>query len=158
MAKVFLSVHLIKEADMKRQVLFIISTLILSLSSKGQLQHEQWKGNMDIPMSTLCLLDFKNDTATIYYAGEEMLNIPDANGQERMVTSKDSAIIEVMQYTIHGDSLFVQKIRGLSPCNLEGKGLYRIIHQDNKMHLILLSDQCADRGSALNDKVFEKIK
>jgi len=46
----------------------------------------------------------------------------------------------------------------LSPCNNEVKGIYQIIQQGGKMHLVILSDECIERAGAFKEKVFEKIK
>ena len=103
-----------------------------------------WKGILSVPSPTECELKFTKDTIRLIYVGSESIRVRGENGGLRDATGKDSITIELMTYTVSGDSLKLRKVAGGSPCSNE-PGIYQVNRKDGKLQLILISDACTAR-------------
>jgi hypothetical protein len=103
-----------------------------------------WKGILDVPSPTECELKFTKDTVRLIYVGSESIRVRGEDGMPRDATGKDSVTIELMTYTVSGDSLQLRKVAGGSPCSDE-LGIYQVKKKDGKLQLILISDACMAR-------------
>ncbi len=97
-----------------------------------------WKGVFYIPSYTESVLTFSKDTLKLY-AGE--------------------AIIEVMTYKQKKDTLFINKIDGMSPCGNEELFTWKITMNGVEAIISVLNDDCSARRSSLMDNtVFTRYK
>jgi subtilisin family serine protease len=108
----------------------VLSLLFFSLSSFTQvsLSNNTWYAHTNIPRSTDIQLVFKKDSFLIL----------DETGRQTG---------ETMVYALHGDSLFIKKISGLTPCANETEGWYRIGWLENGKNLSFqtIGDPCPER-------------
>ncbi|MGI8951640.1 MAG: hypothetical protein ACR2FN_08650 [Chitinophagaceae bacterium] len=113
----------------------IILLLLLSSSTflvHAQLTNTKWKGTLKLDNPLDAFFDFKNDTL--------------------FVTSvADSSTIEIMTYTANDSSFTIQKISGQSDCDGTTVGKYKFKIDNNGMNIVLISDDCDDRSSVLNN-------
>ena len=103
-----------------------------------------WKGILNVPSPTECELKFTKDTVRLIYVGSESIGVRGEDGMPRDATGKDSVTIELMTYTVSGDSLKLRKVAGGSPCSNE-PGIYQVKKKEDKLQLILISDACTAR-------------
>ncbi len=97
-----------------------------------------WKGVFYIPSYTESVLSFSKDTLKLY-AGD--------------------AIIEVMTYKQKKDTLFINKIEGMSPCGNEELFTWKISMNGDEAIISVLNDDCqARRGSLMDNTVFIRYK
>ncbi|GAB3960774.1 S8 family peptidase [Spirosoma harenae] len=107
--------------------------LLTNVQAQLPIQGTKWNGLLKLPNETRVQLTFRNDTLLI------------GNGSS-------SAILEKMQYEQMGDSLFIQKVSGQSPCGTNAIGLYRLIYTNNgeNFSLKLIRDDCPERRQLFN--------
>lgn len=115
-----------------KKAVFVLLTLFSISRLQAQLTNTQWKTKIDINGPVGVILDFKNDTCTLY-------------------TIADSTIIETMTYAIHDSVITVHKMEGQSDCDNATPGAYTFILQPGALVLHLASDNCDDRVSALDN-------
>jgi hypothetical protein len=120
---------------MKIISLAFIATFIVA-SASAQLENTRWKTILEVNGPINTLIDFRKDTVLIY-------------------TVADSTLIERMTYKSDDTSFTLQKIDGQSDCdNTPGKYSYTI-NEDN-LRLSLLSDDCYDRYSVIQNTRWKK--
>ncbi|HLX90475.1 MAG TPA: hypothetical protein VKR32_02255 [Puia sp.] len=124
--------------------------------SMGQIANTRWKGEINIPDPTTVLFDFKMESVTIYYAGDKPMDIPDENGNTKSVSAKDSMIIESMTFSLKHDTVAFQKLSGHSPCDQQAVGYFTLVKGNNSIQLVLLKDDCVERGAAFDKKTLMK--
>ena len=121
------------------RTIVLIFTFFICLSADttadNALENTTWKGTFNIPDVTEGLFVFKKDTVTV------MIN--------------DYAM-EVMKYSVKGDTLSLTKLMGDSPCNTQNPGLYQFNVNGDMMTLKMLSDNCIERSSAISQEAYEK--
>jgi len=108
-----------------------------------------WKGTLYAPDPIECLLRFKKDTLQMIYAGESSITSWDG----RYVTVHDSAVLEAMTYSQHGDTLQLQKVDGGSPCDNKQVGIFLIEMPNGKLHLAVIKDPCEARPYAFTEQL-----
>jgi hypothetical protein len=122
---------------MKKSYSLIIATVFF-VTAFGQLQNTRWKTTLQINRAVNAILDFRNDTALLYTVG-------------------DSTMIERMTYSKNDTSFTLIKIEGQSECyNSPGKYGFRIA--GDNLSLKLLSDDCYDRYSVIQNTVWKRWK
>lgn len=114
---------------MKQLTACLIALFFITLSANAQLPESKWKGTLNIPSPAECLFEFKKDTVFLYLVA-------------------DNSLIETMSYSTKGDSLFLTKVNGMSPCTGETKGVYRFEIKEDKLYIKPLSDDCQERLEA----------
>jgi len=103
-----------------------------------------WKGVFSVPNPLDCLLQFKKDTVLMLYVGIETITLNDG----RTVGAQDSAALEVMTYTLRGDTVTFSKVSGGSPCDND-PGVYLAQKTSDKMKLVPVKDNCDARKYAM---------
>lgn len=112
----------------------IISIVCISLLSfrhltNQPLENTRWEGTVNVPAPTDAVFEFKKDSFLLYLNG---------------------GVFESMLYKVSGDSLFINKLDGNSPCNSE-TGLYQFSIKENKLYLKAVDDPCSIRSGAFSE-------
>jgi len=116
---------------MKKRFL-VIAGLFATCSLHAQLTNTQWKTRLDINGPVGVILDIKKDTCSLY-------------------TIADSIIIETMTYTVKDSIYTLNKIDGQSECDNSTPGVYKFIVKNNTLAMHMVSDNCDDRSSAIDN-------
>lgn len=122
-----------------KEIIFIFGISLVSITLNAQLKNTKWKGTVHSDNDIDVIFDYRSDTL-------EVTNIA------------DSSSLETMTYTIKDTVLSLQKIYGQSGCNVTGTGKYKFEIKDDILYITLLSDDCDDRSSALNNSKWVKMK
>jgi Domain of unknown function (DUF3471) len=123
---------------MKKWIL-VLSVLLVHFCLEAQLSGSRWKATIKGDNPRNVILDFKTNSCTLY-------------------TVSDSTIVEVMVYSVEKTVLTVKKIDGQSDCDNYVVGKYSFTRIKDSMFVKLVSDDCGDRSSALNDTKWIKWK
>ena len=93
----------------------ILTTLIIGwlFTAQSQVAGLKFKGTMNIPDPTNCILSFAKDTLYLI------------NDQDRPDMARGE-VIETMTYTVKNNTLILQKVTGLSPCDNTIPGTYKL--------------------------------
>jgi hypothetical protein len=121
-----------------KKIIFILLLSSASVTLHAQLKNTKWKGTIHSDNDIDVVFDYKSDTL-------EVTNIA------------DSSNLETMTYTLKDSVLALQKVYGQSSCSLTGTGKYKFEIKDNLLSITLISDDCDDRSSALNNSKWVKI-
>ncbi len=97
--------------------------------SKAQLTNTTWIGDFAVPSPMECSFIFTADTALV------KLN-------------ETNEILEIMTYRVSGDTLFLKKVSGMSPCNDGEPAVYSYKIKDKRLNLSPLDDVCDIRRDA----------
>lgn len=108
---------------------FFVFLLFSFPGLKAQLANTTWVGDFAVPTPTECSFIFSADTASL------KLN-------------QTNEVVEIMSYRVSGDTLFLRKISGMSPCYDQGDAVYRYKIEDKKLMLTALQDMCDIRRDA----------
>lgn len=111
---------------------FVLFTLFSANRLLAQLINTQWKTRIDINGPVGVILDFKKDTCSLY-------------------TIADSTIIETMTYVVKDSVITLHKIDGQSDCDNSTPGTYKFAATNNILVLHMVSDNCDDRSSAIDN-------
>ena len=122
-----------------KEIIFIFGISLVSITLNAQLKNTKWKGTVHSDNDIDVIFNYRSDTL-------EVTNIA------------DSSNLETMTYTIKDTVLSLQKIYGQSNCSVTGMGKYKFEIKDDLLYITLLSDDCDDRSSALNNSKWIKIK
>jgi hypothetical protein len=98
----------------------------------AQLAGTKWKAKINAGQMINVILDFKNDTCSIY-------------------NMADSETIESMTYKLKDSILTLQKIEGQSDCDTSTTGTYKFFVKDSALYIVLKSDDCDDRSSTIDN-------
>src|SRR5580765_2260592 len=92
-----------------KKYLITLSIFSLAISARSQIQidNTRWNAHTDIPLSMEIQLAFKKDSFLIQSQNGKQLG-------------------ELMTYSLRGDSLYLRKISGQTPCDNGTEGWYRI--------------------------------
>lgn len=120
-----------------RKITLICFLLLAGIITKAQYANTSWKGTYYIPDSTQMVLQFKQDTLLLNYT--------------------DGSNAETMHYEMHGDTLTMMKISGISPCE-DIKGIYKLSVNDNKLTFQLIDDPCDPRAAAMPAHYLTKME
>lgn len=119
-------------------LMFVAGVSFISLSwnnaDVNPLLNTHWKGIMNVPDALECGLTFKQDSAIVYL---------------------DVTPIETMHYRVSGDTVFLKKIEGASPCVSE-TGAYRYQIKNDVLTLSLIKDDCSGRAQAFTPEGYKK--
>lgn len=122
---------------MKKNYSLLIA-IALCTATFAQLQNIRWKTTLQINGAVNSILDFRKDTVLLY-------------------TVADSTMIERMIYTKDDTSFTLIKIDGQSDCyNSPGKYAYSI--KGDELSLRMITDDCYDRYSVIQNTVWKKWK
>ena len=122
-----------------KEIIFIFLVTLISITVNAQLKNTKWKGTIHSDNDIDVVFDYRSDTL-------QVINVA------------DSSNLETMTYAIKDSVLSLQKIYGQSACNVTGKGKYKFEIKDDLLYITLLSDDCNDRSSALNNSKWIKMK
>lgn len=111
-----------------RYAIFVLF-FCLSLGGRAQLANTSWKGTFTVPELIECDFIFKTDTA--------FLSAPALGG-----------VIETMRYRVSGDTLFVSRISGMSPCYGDKEAVYLMKIENRKLFVTVVDDFCDIRAQA----------
>ena len=115
----------------------LLTTLIIGwlFTAQSQVAGLKFKGIMNIPDPTNCILSFAKDTLYL---------INDQDG----IDMARGAVIETMTYSLKDNMFTLQKVTGFSPCDNTVQGNYKLEMKDDKMFITLVSDACDARSYA----------
>ena len=122
-----------------KKIIFIFLISIASISVCAQLKNTKWKGT----------IHSDNDIDVIFNYGSDTLEVTSA---------ADGSSFETCIYNTKDTVLSVQKIYGQSNCDTTGIGKYKFEIKDDILYLTLLSDNCDNRSSALNNSKWAKME
>ncbi|MDE3213749.1 MAG: hypothetical protein KGM98_10985 [Bacteroidota bacterium] len=111
-----------------RKISLLLLVVLFSGAAVGQLAHTDWKGTFQAPDSVELVLHFKADTL--------------------LVNTPDSQTIEIMQFSVHNDTLALRKIAGQSDCMDNSDALYQFELKEDSLFIKVLRDDCDQRASA----------
>jgi hypothetical protein len=120
-----------------KNILLIILISFAFIPAIAQQTPMKWKGTIKLDSPTDIILNFKNGTC-------------------EAVRVADSQSIEIMNYTLNDTLLTLQKISGDSDCDTTIIGKYKIEKKNNTLLVSLISDDCDDRSSALDNTTWMK--
>ncbi|HRI20598.1 MAG TPA: DUF3471 domain-containing protein [Panacibacter sp.] len=123
------------------KIIIMLFILHASISAKAQLENTRWKATLIIDGQVNTIFDFKKDTCSIY-------------------TVADSTVIETMTYKQNDTTFTLLKIEGQSDCGNDVSGIYHFKVKDNQLFVQVLSDDCDDRASVLQNtewKIWKNI-
>jgi hypothetical protein len=118
-------------------LLFAIVTFSSSLFA--QPENTRWKARLDINGPINVIFDFKKDSAFLY-------------------TVADSTMIEFMSYVKTDTSFTLLKIGGQSDCDNITPGKYSFRLDNDTMYIQMITDDCPDRSSVINNSRWTKWK
>lgn len=113
---------------MKKSILIICITLSFAGVASAQLTGTKWKGLPNIPEPYEAIFDFRKDTL--------------------LLVVEQTIIVETMTYSLKGDTLFLKKLDGKSPCENGSEGSYKLVKDGDKFTLVSLKDDCSERAAA----------
>ena len=67
-------------------------------------------------------------------------------------------IVETSKFKMNGDTLTLQKLSGISPCDGSLIGMYLAIIKDDKLSISVIDDACELRAMALPEEPMSAIK
>lgn len=117
---------------LKWRTFFVLFLFSYTTGLNAQLKNTTWLGELKMPNPMECYYSFEVDTARL----------------SMMETNED---YEVMLYRINKDTLFIKKIKGISPCSTESEGIYSFKINKDKLSIKPLEDDCGDRVFAFPD-------
>lgn len=103
----------------------------------AQIQNTSWKGVFNIPSPAECIFEFKTDTVFLTSNGD---------------------LLETSIFKINEDTLTLQKLSGVSPCDLDVIGIYQFKIQDEKLILTIVDDACDPRAMAIPQEPMTAVK
>ena len=115
-----------------KKYLITLSIFSLAISARSQIQidNTRWNAHTDIPISVEIQLVFKKDSF--------------------LILSQDGKyLVELMTYSLRGDSLYLRKIFGQTPCDNGTEGRYRIqaLKKSENFSFQLINDACGPRSN-----------
>ena len=119
--------------------MFFSAFSIFSSSLFAQLDNTRWKATLIIDEPVNVIFDFKKDILSLY-------------------TVADSTMIETMNYTKDDTSFTLTKIDGQSDCDNSTPGKYRFKIKNGKIEIKMISDDCYDRSSVIDNTTWTKWK
>ena len=122
-----------------KKIMFFFAFSIFSSSLFAQLDNTRWKATLIIDEPVNVIFDFKKDILSLY-------------------TVADSTMIETMNYTKDDTSFTLTKIDGQSDCDNSTPGKYRFKIKNGKMEIKMISDDCYDRSSVIDNTTWTKWK
>lgn len=111
----------------------------LSIGVNAQLAKTSWKGTFLVPEPVECSFTFHADTAFL------------------SVTSTGE-VMETMKYRLSGDTLFLSKLYGISPCYDDKEAVYLCKVEKKKLLITVLDDYCYMRAGAFPVSGLELIE
>jgi len=123
---------------MKKSIIAFIFT-ISTPALFAQLENTRWKTKVTIGDPVNVIFDFKKDTVSLYNLA-------------------DSGLIEIMSYTANDSSFSLLKIDGQSDCDNSTPGKYGFIIKNDSMFMKMISDDCDDRSSVVNNTGWKRWK
>lgn len=114
-----------------KKAFFIVLTIAISVSTIAQLTNSEWKGTIKGDNPRNVLMKFNKDNVTIY-------------------TIADDQLVEAMTYTTTTGVLSLKKVEGISDCDNNVLGRYKIEIKNGLLYLKIQDDPCYDRSSALD--------
>ena len=115
-----------------KKIIFILLVSFAAVSVQAQLANTKWKGTLNIENQVEAVFDFSNDSL-------------------RVTRVADGSGIETMTYTARDTVLTIKKVYGQSDCDGTVIGKYRFEIKDNELYFKLISDDCYDRSSVLDN-------
>jgi len=122
-----------------KKILSLITFTTLTSSLFAQLENSRWKSKLTIGGPVNVILDFKKDSVSLYNLA-------------------DSSIIEIMSYTATDTSFTLLKIDGQSDCDNSTPGKYNFKIKNDSMYMKMISDDCYDRYSVIDNTGWKKWK
>jgi hypothetical protein len=95
----------------------------------------KWKGTVYAPNEYDGIIEFRHDSLTL--------------------TVLDR-VIETSSYSTKGDTIFMKKLSGGSPCGQE-TGSYTFTINDNTLKFTKVDDSCLERGEAFSPNGYKKV-
>jgi hypothetical protein len=124
---------------MKKTIVFLFVAVFTGTMAQAQLTNTKWKNTMMIPEAVEVYLDFAKDTV-------------------KMLVVQDAALVETMSYTIQNDTLTLIKLSGLSPCDTDAVGKYKLEIKEDRLTILPIKDDCPDRSAAFLPDAWIKQK
>ncbi len=111
-----------------RYIIFVLF-LSVSVNVKAQLANTKWKGEFTVPDRIECEFLFNADTAFLSSASL-------------------GGVIETMNYRVSGDTIFLSRISGMSPCYGDKEASYLFRIDEKKLFVTVIDDFCDIRANA----------
>lgn len=113
--------------------------VFLHYGLQAQVKSSSWQGTIYVPTPMDCRLDFRTDTAVI-----------------RSLESGE--MVEMMNYRTAGDTLYLRKLGGMSPCDFEKEAIYLYRIDGERLLLNVQQDECDARRYAFPKDGWERIR
>ena len=122
-----------------KKIFFTFTATSLLITVFAQLENTRWKTTLQINGPVNTIMDFKKGTIALY-------------------TVADSTMIETMTYTKDDTSFTLLKTDGQSDCGNSTPGKYGFSIKGTNLMLKLLTDECYDRYSVIQNTTWKKWK
>jgi len=125
---------------MRKFLVMLAVTAAISIAWKQQtaepLANTSWRGTLLVPDAMNGVLSFSKDSLT---------------------ASINYEVVETNHYRVNGDTLFLTKLSGSSPCGSE-EASYIYSIKDDVLYLKLVKDACEIRSGAFSPEGYKKEK
>ena len=121
---------------MKKITIFLLLAFA-AVTTNAQFAKTKWKGTLQLDNPVDVVFDFGKDSLSVY-------------------TAADNAGLETMTYSAKDTVLSITKAYGQSSCDGQTTGKYKFEIKNDELTLTLISDDCADRSSVLNNTKWKK--
>lgn len=111
---------------------------LITYSLNAQVKNTSWRGFYNVPDPVDAILAFTNDTVSL--------------------STADGDLLEIMTFRTSSDTLFLKKVTGQSPCDMENEGSYLMNFKENKLFLLPVSDNCDIRRNAFPAEGLAKVE
>jgi hypothetical protein len=120
-----------------KKVLLLILISFVTVSVQAQLSDTKWTGTLQLEDPFEIVFEFKKDTLEVNKVA-------------------DNSSVESMKYSIQDSVITLQKIEGQSDCGSSAPATYKFAVKEDQLHFTLISDDCADRSSVLDNSKWKK--
>ena len=120
-----------------KKIIFTLFVCLAIVSVHAQIANTKWKGTLHTNNPMDVIFDFSNDSF-------------------RVTKVEDNAVVETMTYEAKDTLLTIKKVYGQSDCDGVVIGKYRFEIKSNELYFKLVSDDCNDRSSVLDNSKWTK--
>ncbi|MDB5201040.1 MAG: hypothetical protein JWQ27_449 [Ferruginibacter sp.] len=126
------------EKNFMYKSLIVVFILLGAFSARAQqnLANSSWTGIANIPSPEEVSLTFTKDSMQLSYQGN---------------------VLETMSYSVNKDTLRIQKLSGMSPCESQ-VGVYTYKIDADKFYIKVVDDGCEHRAAAFVTEAYTRNK
>jgi len=116
--------------------LIAVSSLLMLAPKSTELYNTTWTGKLNVPEPMDAEMEFRKDSLFTYI------------GQD---------LVETNLFKVNGDTLVLQKLSGMSTCDLQ-PAAYKFSISADVLKLEALNENCDERKAAFSPEGYKKLK